>query len=90
MLNLKNGNAKMGDISIGTLMMSIQAIKKEIARLDDLLASETLSDGADLQDLLNAYEDAESELKKLYIEKQKFTKNYPEYESLQASDKFDR
>jgi hypothetical protein len=82
MLNFKNGNAKMGDISIGTLMMSIQAIKKEIARLEGLLTSETLSDGADVQDLLHSYEGAESELKKLYIEKQKFTKNYPEYESL--------
>lgn len=72
----------MSDISIGTLMMSIQAIKKEIARLEQLLASETLSDGADVQDLLLSYENAESELKKLYVEKQKFAKNYPAYESL--------
>ena len=72
----------MSDISLGTLMMSIQAIKKEIARLEQLLTSETLSDGADLQDLLLSYEDAESELKKVYIEKQKFTKNYPDYDAL--------
>lgn len=72
----------MSDISIGTLMMSIQAVKKEIARLEHLLTSETLSDGADVQDLLFSYEEAESELKKLYIEKQKFTKNYPDYDSL--------
>ena len=72
----------MADISIGTLMMSIQAVKKEIAHLEKLLTSETLSDGADVQDLLLAYEEAESELKKLYSEKQKFTKNYPDYESL--------
>ncbi|MGL6159975.1 hypothetical protein [Microbulbifer sp.] len=72
----------MSDISIGTLMMAIQAVKKEIARLENLLTSETLTDGADVQDLLLSYEEAESELKGLYIEKQKFTKNYPSYESL--------
>ncbi len=72
----------MAEISIGTLMMSIQAVKKEIEHLEELLKSETLSDGADVQDLLLSYESAESELKQLYIEKQKFTVNYPEYESL--------
>jgi hypothetical protein len=82
MRNFKNGKTEMSDISIGTLMMSIQAIKKEIERLEHLLTSETLSDGADVQYLLLSYEDAESELKKLYIEKQKFTINYPDYDSL--------
>ena len=72
----------MGEVSIGTLMMSIQAVKKEVSRLETLLTSETLSDGADVQGLLLSYEDAESELKKLYLEKQKYTKNYPDYESL--------
>ena len=72
----------MDDISINTLMMSIQAVKKEIARLEELLASEPLPDGADVQDLLLAYESAESELKKRYMEKQKFTENYPKYEAL--------
>lgn len=71
----------MDDISISTLMMSIQAVKKEIARLEGLLNSEP-PDGADVQDLLFAYESAESELKKRYIEKQKFTENYPKYEAL--------
>lgn len=71
----------MDDISISTLMMSIQAVKKEIARLEELLTSEP-PDGADVQDLLLAYESAESELKKRYIEKQKFTENYPKYEAL--------
>lgn len=78
----KKGKEKMADISIGTLMMSIQAVKKEISSLESLLTSETLSDGADIQDLLCAYEEAGSELKSLYIQKQRFTKNYPEYESL--------
>ena len=72
----------MANISIGTLMMSIQVIKKEIAHLENLLTSETLSNGADIQDLLLSYEDAESKLKKPYIEKQKFTTNHPKYEQL--------
>lgn len=72
----------MTDISIGTLMMSIQAVKKEITRLEELLTSETLSDGADIQDLLLSFEDTAEELKSLYIEKQKFTSNYPDYNEL--------
>lgn len=72
----------MGNISIGTLMMSIQSVKKEIDRLELLLTSETLTDGADIQDLLLSYEDAEAELRELYIDKQKFTKNYPDYSTL--------
>lgn len=63
-------------------MMSIQAVKKEIARLEELLTSETLSDGADVQDLLVAYEYAEVELRERYKEKQKFTENFPKHESL--------
>ena len=82
MLEFKKEKEEMADISIGALMMSIQAVKKEISNLENLLSSETLSDGADIQDLLCAYEETESELKSLYIEKQKYTKNYPEYESL--------
>lgn len=72
----------MADISLGAVMMSIQALKKEIARLEGLLSSQTLSDGADVQDLLFAYESAESELKAIYVEKQRFTSNFPDYESL--------
>jgi hypothetical protein len=72
----------MADISLGTLMMSIQALKKEISRLEELLTSETLSDGADVQDLLFAYESAEAELKAIYVDKQRYTSNFPDYESL--------
>ncbi len=72
----------MTDISIGTLMMSIQAVKKEINNLESLLTSETLSDGADIQDLLLSYEETELELKRLYQEKQRFAANYPPYETL--------
>ncbi|GAA6169606.1 hypothetical protein [Sessilibacter corallicola] len=53
----------MTEPSIATIFMSLQAIKKEIASLEHLLTSETLSDGADIQDLLLAYEDAERELR---------------------------
>ncbi len=72
----------MENISIGTVFMSLQAIKKEIASLEHLLTSETLSDGADIQGLLLAYEDAERELRDIYKQQQKFTANYPDYDSL--------
>lgn len=68
--------------SIATVFMSLQAVKKEIANLEHLLTSETLSDGADIQDLLFAYEDAERELRDIYKQQQKFTANYPDYDSL--------
>ncbi|GAB2198699.1 hypothetical protein [Sessilibacter sp. MAH4] len=48
----------MDSISIATVLMSLQAVKKEIAYLEGLLRSETLSDGAEIQDLLLTYEDA--------------------------------
>ncbi|GAB2188681.1 hypothetical protein MAH1_02870 [Sessilibacter sp. MAH1] len=72
----------MDSISIATVLMSLQAVKKEIAYLEGLLRSETLSDGAEIQDLLLTYEDAERELRDLYIQKQKFAANSLSYESL--------
>jgi hypothetical protein len=72
----------MADISIGALMMAIQAVNKEVVRLEMLLQSENLDDEADIQELLFSYEQTAEELKQLYIEKQKFAVNYPDYESL--------
>lgn len=72
----------MADISIGALMMSIQAVNKEIVRLEALLQTDGLSDGAECQDLLFSYEQTAEELKMAYIEKKKFASNYPEYDSL--------
>lgn len=72
----------MADITIGTLMMSIQAVNQQILRLEELLKSEGLTDGADLQELLFTYEQTAEELKALYLEKKKFAENFPNYESL--------
>lgn len=72
----------MDSISIATVLMSLQAVKKEIAYLERQLRSEALSDGAEIQDLLLTYEDAERELRDLYIQKQKFAANSLSYESL--------
>ena len=70
------------DIDINTIAMSIQAIAKEIARLEGLLQSETLTDGADIQDLILQYENAAEELRVIYIRLQKHTSNYPSYDNL--------
>ena len=72
----------MADISIGTLMMSIQAVNQQILRLEELLKSEKLTNAADLHDLLFTYEQTAEELKVLYLEKKKFAENFPHYESL--------
>ncbi|HCS65399.1 MAG TPA: hypothetical protein DIW64_15800 [Cellvibrio sp.] len=72
----------MADISIGTLMMAIQAVNKEVFRLEALLQAGDLDDEADVQELLFSYEETADELKALYIEKQKFAVNYPDYDSL--------
>ena len=73
---------KIADISIGTLMMAVQAVKKEVLRLEALLQAGNLDDDADVQDLLFSYEQTADELKALYMEKQKFATNYPDYDSL--------
>jgi hypothetical protein len=45
----------MADISIGTLMMAIQAVNKEVFRLEALLQAKGLDDEADVQELLFSY-----------------------------------
>lgn len=72
----------MPNISITTLLMSIQAVKHEIVRLKQLLTSETLQNIEDVEELLLAYGYAEAELKELYIREQKTTSSHPDYDSL--------
>ncbi len=42
----------MADLRVGTLMISIQAVRDAIADLELLLRSETLKDRAEIEDLL--------------------------------------
>jgi hypothetical protein len=71
----------MAVISIGALMVSIQAVNQQILKLELLLSSEP-SDAAGLQDLLFSYEQTAEELRVLYLEKKKFAENFPDYELL--------
>jgi hypothetical protein len=57
--------------------MAIQAVHSQVLCLRGLLESEALSDGADLQDLLLAYEDALAELGERYSAAQRFSANHP-------------
>ena len=57
--------------------MSLQAVHAQVRHLRDLLKSETLSDGADVQDLLLGYEDALAELSERYSAAQRFSSNHP-------------
>lgn len=57
--------------------MALQAVHGQVLHLRGLLKSETLSDGADVQDLLLAYEDSLAELSERYSAAQRFSANHP-------------
>lgn len=67
----------MPDITIGTILMALQAVHHQVLHLRGLLKSETLTDGADVQDLLSTYEDALAELSERYVSAQRFSTNHP-------------
>lgn len=72
----------MAELSIATLMMSIQAVKHELKQLDATLAASSDEDDADNIELLLCYEGALEELKQHYVKQQATVSNYPSYEAL--------
>ncbi|MCH8498976.1 MAG: hypothetical protein LAT63_10890 [Marinobacter sp.] len=72
----------MSELSIATLMMSIQAVKHELRLLNAALDKGADEDDGDNIELLLCYEQALSELKQHYIQQQAAVDNYPDYEAL--------
>ncbi len=72
----------MVEISLSTLLVSIQAVEKQIEYFEDLLRSETVRDKADIQDLLLTFDQAAENLKEAYISMRGEKSNFPKYEDL--------
>jgi hypothetical protein len=73
----------MAKLSGRSLMMAVQAVRDQIARLDRLLTSETLSDREALTELLMSYESAAEELRDAYMTETKGGRvNLPAYDEL--------
>lgn len=72
----------MVDLELSTILISIQSIQKQIELFEGLLASETLKDKGEIQELLLSYDQAAENLKEVYISKRYPGSNYPEYEFL--------
>lgn len=72
----------MANLKLSTILVSIQSVQKQIEYFEGLLASETVKDKDDIQELLLSYDQAAENLKEVYISKRSSGSNYPEYESL--------
>ncbi len=72
----------MAEISLSTLLVSIQAVEKQTEYFESLLRSETVRDKADIQDLLLTFDQAAENLKEAYISMRGENSNFPKYEDL--------
>ncbi|MFH0924725.1 MAG: hypothetical protein V1872_03695 [bacterium] len=65
------------EISMGSLMLAIQAIRKEIQEFEKLLSSEDITNVEDVEELIFSYERAEKELVEKYECERKILEGYP-------------
>ena len=72
----------MVELSLSTILVSIQSVQKQIEYFEGLLLSETVKDKSEIQELLLTYDQAAENLKEMYLFKKVPGSNYPEYESL--------
>ena len=72
----------MVELSLATLMVSIQAVAKQIEYFEGLLSSETVRDKAEIQELLLSLDNAAEELKQVYENRRQAGSNFPAYEKL--------
>ncbi|GAA6168246.1 hypothetical protein [Sessilibacter corallicola] len=72
----------MPDLTLQTLMISIQSVQKQIEYFEGLMESETIRDKAEIQELLLTYDQAAEELKQAYISKRSEGSNFPAYDEL--------
>lgn len=72
----------MVELSLATLMVSIQAVAKQIEYFEGLLSSETVRDKEEIQELLLSLDNAAEELKQVYQSRRQEGSNFPVYEKL--------
>ena len=70
------------EISIQTLAVCVQAVDEKIRELEEQIAASDDPELSCLEDELLVNSKPEMELKKLYIEAQKRTSNFPPYDEL--------
>ena len=70
----------MVELSLATLMVSIQAVAKQIEHFEGLLSSETVRDKAEIQQLLLSLDNAAEELKQAYERRWQADSNLPIYD----------
>ena len=67
----------MPSIDNDTLLVSLQSVYESIKRFEALLASETLKDAANIEELLISYDEALKVLKSVYLEQISSGANLP-------------
>lgn len=72
----------MAEISLSAASVCIQAVDDMIVKLEELLASGTEDNPADIQDFILSYDKVALELKKAYKKEWSPASNYPSYEKL--------
>ncbi|PCH60064.1 MAG: hypothetical protein COC05_05360 [Gammaproteobacteria bacterium] len=72
----------MVEIQLATLVVSIQAVEKQIEYFEGLLTSETVKDKANIQELLLTFDQASENLKEIYMSRWSEGSNFPKYELL--------
>lgn len=77
----------MVEVSLSTLLISIQAVNKQIEYFEGLLSSETVRDKAEIQELLLTFDQAAENLKEAYISTRDEGSNFPECEQLLSNEK---
>jgi type VI secretion system (T6SS) immunity protein Tsi2 len=72
----------MDELSVQTLMMSVQAVEAEIRRITASVNGDVAELEPDAQELLLSFSQAAMELKACYLEKRRSVPSMPPYEQL--------
>jgi hypothetical protein len=72
----------MVEVSVQTLMMSVQAVNAEIESIKESVAGDLGALDPDMQELMLSYSKAAMELKQRYMDARKSSPSLPPYEQL--------
>jgi hypothetical protein len=72
----------MVDVSVKTLVMAVQAVDREMTRIEESVGGDLGELEPDLQEIMLSYSNAAMELKARYLEARKSDRSLPPYEQL--------
>ena len=72
----------MAEIEISTVLISIQAVKKQAEYFQGLLNSDNGIDNSEVEELLITFDQAAENLKGVYNSMRSKSKHYPKYEEI--------